>query len=74
MVTEMPTGVFRYRPLRRWFQQEPLLILQIEIRVKGYKPDCHGTGQNLDYKVFRDARVEDLILIQDAMEGVTQSG
>ena len=58
------TGKRRYRQVKiKLFFGKPVLVLQVEERVHGYSIDCYGgviDGIDVDYKIWRDATVEDL--------------
>lgn len=59
MVIDTRTGRTRHAVRTRWFR-EPMMVLQVEVRSKGYECDPQGGGRDVDYTYWRDARLEDL--------------
>ena len=60
-MSETFTGNTRCRIQKRLFR-EPLLVLQVEVRRKGYDPDLDSCAGYYDYTDWRDTKVEDLPL------------
>jgi hypothetical protein len=61
MINVELTGETRHRVYKSWFG-DYFLVLQVQERVHGYEPDGYGTGRDLDYLRWRDAKVEDKVL------------
>lgn len=59
MTTSTPTGRIRHRVHKPMFCA-PVLVLQVEVRIKGRYSDMHGDGPDIDRTEWRDARVEDV--------------
>ena len=55
------TGRTRYRTYRPLFSSNKL-VLQVEVHVKGYHVDHYLLSNDIDYKYWRDATVEDVTM------------
>lgn len=58
-MVNMPTGRTRYTTYNRMFR-DPLIILQVEIRVQGFEYDGQSSGHNVDYTYWRNATLADI--------------
>jgi len=57
------TGRWRHKAEKRWFRKEPVLVLQVEKRHKGFHITNNGgvvDSRPYDFKLWHDAKVEDL--------------
>ncbi len=64
MIHSKLTGRRRHRVglHKAWFKRFPILVLQVEVHRTGHAPDHHGNSMDVDEKVWRDARVEDMVV------------
>ena len=49
------TGQFRHRAQQRLLRAEPLMVLQLAVRITGYDSDMHGDFPDVDYIKWEDA-------------------
>lgn len=68
MKTEL-TGLIRFRPQKRWFKA-PLLVVQVQLRTFGYEfgPAGLDMGRDVDHTWWRDAKIEDVLVLNVARD------
>jgi hypothetical protein len=73
IANEQPTGKVRYRSEKRWLKPE-VLVLQVQVICGDGPPDSNGMPEYLSATYWRDARVQDLVVILTAASAPSSGG